>query len=61
VSVLSGGARTATVRALTDVDAVGFERHRIRRILEDYPKVRQVLETLVEGRARDTIEKIVGS
>ena len=61
VSVLTGGERTATVKALTDVDAVGFERHRIRRILEDYPKVRELLETLVEGRARDTIEKIVGS
>ena len=61
VSVLSGGPRTATVTAATDVDAVAFEKHRIERILADYPKVRALLEALVEGRARDTIEKIVGS
>lgn len=61
VSVLTGGPRTATVTALTDVSAVAFQRHRIERVLVDYPKVRQLLETLVEGRARDTVEKIVGS
>ncbi len=61
VSVLTGGERTATVTALTDVDAVAFEKHRIERILADYPKVRALLEALVEGRARDAIEKIVGS
>jgi CRP-like cAMP-binding protein len=61
VSVLTGGLRTATVTAVTDVDAVAFEKHRIERIVADYPKVRALLEALVEGRARDTIEKIVGS
>ena len=61
VSVLTGGERTATVTTLSDVDAVAFERHRIERVLADYPKVRSLLEALVEGRARDTIEKIVGS
>ena len=61
VSVLTGSDRTATVTAATDVNAVGFDKHRIQRILQDYPKVRELLETLVEGRARNTIEKIVGS
>lgn len=59
VSVLTGNPRTATVKALTDVDVAAFERHRIERVLSDYPRVRQLLESLVESRARDTIEKIV--
>ena len=60
VALLTGEARTATVTALTDVDAVAFARHRIERILADYPKVAVLLQTLVERRARDTIEKIIG-
>jgi len=61
VAVLTGTPRTATVTALTEVSCVAFPRKRILRILSDYPKVRQVLEALVEGRARDTIEKLMSS
>jgi len=60
VSLLTGEARTATVTAETDVDAVAFARHRIERVLADYPKVAELLQTIVERRARDTIEKIIG-
>ena len=60
VSVLMGGPRTATVTAKTDVDAISFARHRIERVLAQYPKVREVLVKLVESRAHDTIEKIIG-
>lgn len=60
VSVLSGGERTATVTATTDVDVVAFARHRIERVLAKYPKVRELLENIVDARARDTIEKILG-
>lgn len=60
VSLLTGQPRTATVTALSDVDAVAFARHRIERVLADYPKVAELLQTLVERRARDTIEKIIG-
>lgn len=59
VSVLTGAPRTATVLALTDVTVVAFQRHRLERILLDYPKVRALLESLIEGRARDTVEKII--
>jgi CRP/FNR family transcriptional regulator, cyclic AMP receptor protein len=59
VSLLTEGPRTATVTAVTDVDCVTFVRHRIERVLEDYPRVRVMLEAIIEGRARDTIEKIV--
>jgi CRP-like cAMP-binding protein len=60
VAVLTGAERTATVTAVTDVDCVAFAEHRIARVLDDYPKVREVLEKLVDARARQTIEKIVG-
>jgi CRP-like cAMP-binding protein len=60
VSVLTGQPRTATVTALTDVDAAAFTRHRIERILGDYPKVRELLLSIVEHRAHDTVEKILG-
>jgi CRP-like cAMP-binding protein len=60
VAVLTGGPRTATVTAIDPVQAVAFEAHRIRRIVDDDPRVRRLLEALIEGRARDTVEKIVG-
>jgi CRP-like cAMP-binding protein len=60
VSVLTGAPRTATVTALEDVDAVAFAKHRIERMLDASPKVRQLLQSLVDLRARDTIEKIIG-
>ncbi|MCA9615329.1 MAG: cyclic nucleotide-binding domain-containing protein [Sandaracinus sp.] len=60
VSVLTGAPRTATVVAIDAVDAVAFAKHRIERILDRSPKVRKILESLVDLRARDTIEKIIG-
>ena len=61
VSVLTGGPRTATVTAITDVTVATFARHRIQRILDANPRVRAVLEQLVEGRAKDTVGKLIGS
>lgn len=60
VSVLTGGPRTASVSAVTPVTVVTFARHRIARVLDRYPKVRALLQTLVERRARDTVDKLVG-
>jgi CRP-like cAMP-binding protein len=61
VSVLTGGPRTANVTAVEAVQVVAFESHRIQRVIDDYPRVRQLLEAMIEGRARDTVEKIIGS
>lgn len=61
VSVLTGGPRTATVSAVTAVTAATFARHRILRLLDAHPKVRAVLDTLIEARARDTVEKLISS
>ncbi|RZO64490.1 MAG: cyclic nucleotide-binding domain-containing protein [Sandaracinaceae bacterium] len=61
VSVLTGGVRTATVRAEVDAQLVAFEKHRIQRVIDAHPRVRKLLEAMIEGRARDTVEKIIGS
>lgn len=61
VSALTGGARTATVKALDDVQVVAFEQHRIQRVVDAHPRVRERLEAMIEGRARDTVSKLIGS
>ncbi len=61
VSVLTGRPRTATVTAIGDVTVATFTRHRIQRILDAHPRVRAILEALIEGRAKDTVEKLIGS
>lgn len=61
VSVLTGNPRTATILAQTDVTTAVLARHRVQRILDAHPKVRSLLEALIEGRARATVERIVGS
>lgn len=60
VAMLTGSPRTATVKAVDDVKVVAFEKHRVIRVIDGYPKVRALLETMIEGRARDTVEKIIG-
>ena len=61
VSVLTGSPRTATVDAVTAVTCAVLARHRVHRILDAHPRVRVLLEALVEGRARQTLERILGS
>lgn len=60
VAVLTEQNRTATVTAIGDVDAVAFAKHRVMRVLDQHPKVREILESIVQARAEDTIEKIIG-
>lgn len=60
VSVLTGSPRTATVKAIDDVAVVAFEKHRIQRVIDAHPKVRELLDKMIEGRARDTVSKIIG-
>lgn len=58
VALLSGRPRTATVVAREDCTLLCFYRNQIEEILVAYPKVRKLLESVVLGRARATIEKI---
>ena len=60
VSVITGAPRTATVTAITDVTVATFARHRVQRVLDRAPKVRALLEQLIEGRANDAVAKIIG-
>lgn len=59
VAVLTGKPRTATVMASGPVSCVAFEKHRIERILAEFPKVHEVLLTIVEGRARSTVDRFL--
>jgi CRP-like cAMP-binding protein len=58
VALLSGRPRTATVVAAEACTMLCFHKNKIDEILVEYPKVRKLLESIVLGRARDTIEKI---
>ena len=60
VALLTGGPRTATVKAIDEVKVVAFEKHRVQRVIDGYPKVRALLEAMIEGRARQTVEKLIG-
>ena len=60
VGVLTNNPRTATVTALTEVKVIRFSKADIDSLLTRYPKVHKLLLALVEHRARDTIEKIIG-
>lgn len=61
VSVLTGSPRTATVDAVDAVTCAVLARHRVERVLDAHPRVRELLEALVEGRARQTLERILGN
>jgi CRP/FNR family transcriptional regulator, cyclic AMP receptor protein len=58
VALLSGRPRTATVVTEEPCTMLCFHKQQIEEILNAYPKVRKLLESVVIGRARDTIEKI---
>lgn len=57
VALLTGTPRTATVRAKEAVTAIGIAQYDIMELLEQYPKVKNILHSIVEARAMDTIEK----
>ncbi|MGE0785643.1 MAG: cyclic nucleotide-binding domain-containing protein [Sandaracinaceae bacterium] len=60
VSVLTGSARTASVRAIEPTQLLAFEAHRIQRVIDAHPRVRELLDKMIEGRARATVEKLIG-
>ena len=59
VALLKGLPRTATVTALTDLSVVRFDQADIEDVLSRNPGARRILEVMIEGRARDTVEKVV--
>jgi len=61
VAVLSGGRRTTTVEALEDVEAISFSAETIRELVEAHPRVGDLMERIVEGRARHTVTLLPNS
>jgi CRP-like cAMP-binding protein len=59
VAVLHGKPRTATAEAVSDVSALWFSKALIDEIIGTNPRFRALLEAVILGRARDTIEKII--
>jgi len=60
VSVLTGRPRTATVMAIDDVELIAFGKPVMEPILRKYPRVRKLMQVVVEGRVRTAIEKSKG-
>jgi len=60
VSVLTGRPRTATVLAVDDVELIAFGKQALEPILRKYPRVRKLMQVVVEGRVRTAIEKSKG-
>ncbi|QQR91142.1 MAG: cyclic nucleotide-binding domain-containing protein [Myxococcales bacterium] len=61
VAVLTGKPRTATVSALEETSCVAFAAHRIDRVLKEYPEIHRLLLSLIESRAKATVEKLIAS
>jgi len=57
VSLLTGRPRTATVTTLDEVEAIAFENKELEGLLRNYPKMRKLIQAMVEGRVRTAIEK----
>ena len=59
VSAVLGQPRTATVTAATDLDLLAFDREPVLEILQDYPKVKEILGKVGLIRSEDTVEKLM--
>jgi len=60
VALLTGRPRTATVTAVSDVTVIAISNDAMEGILRRYPKVRKLLQAVVEARVKSTIEKTQG-
>lgn len=60
VGLMAGGPSTATVTTVEVTELVVFPKASLERFLEAHPRVKARIATLVDARARDTIEKIIG-
>jgi len=58
VAAITGAKRTSTVTAVTEVEAIAIPGAVVRQLADERPDLKQVLEKLIEGRARHTISMI---
>ncbi|MBN2493928.1 MAG: cyclic nucleotide-binding domain-containing protein [Deltaproteobacteria bacterium] len=57
VGLLTGKPRTATVMAMNDVLTICFQKDDLEPILLKYPRVRKLMQTMMNARAKAAIEK----
>jgi CRP-like cAMP-binding protein len=58
VAAITGAKRTSTVTAVTEVEAVAIPGAVVRRLAEERPELKRLMEKLIEGRAQHTISMI---
>jgi len=59
MGVITNQPRSATVSARGELKALKIPREAIRKILEDYPKVRELVAKIGVARTEDTMEKML--
>lgn len=58
VAAITGAKRTSTVKAVTEVEAIAIPGAVIKRLAQERPDLKRVLEKLIEGRAQHTISML---
>ena len=61
VSVLTGKPRTATVVAAQKTELLRLDKENLDRLVEEHPRVRDVLEQFYKKRASHTVEAMIES
>jgi tetratricopeptide (TPR) repeat protein len=59
VALLTGQKRTATITADEDTSLLELRKSDFKKLSNKYPQLRHTLETTLERRANDTIEKLL--
>ena len=59
MAALSGGRRTATCMAVSDVDLVSFPAAAVEQILAEYPAAREMLHRVGVLRSEDALRKMM--
>tara|TARA_B100000925_G_scaffold271073_1_gene234018 strand:- start:134 stop:580 length:447 start_codon:yes stop_codon:yes gene_type:complete len=59
IAALVGEHRSASVKALTDVDLLAFDGDKIQSLLSEYPQVREAIMKLGLKRSEDTMQEML--
>lgn len=59
IAALVGEHRSATVKALTDIQLLEFEGEKIQELLSNYPQVREAIMKLGLKRSEDTMHEML--
>jgi hypothetical protein len=59
ISVLTSRPRTATVRAVTDVETLELARERVEELRREFPGIDRILAEIHQRRANDTVHALL--